>query len=250
MKKFILFIVLTSGFQCVIFSEELLSGFRVGYDNFGGSQVQYMDQESSRTAEINDWNNPLYLSGIALPNYITGGLGYSVKYGYKNLNLNKQRFILDESSSPGGNIMMNKSAELGTKIEGKMAYVMPTIYYHLFKESSISLILGIGMGLAYSELSGKIYITDAFEEEKRDQDCYDYLNNNKNYQEINQYCETYSVEQNGVSQAWGPQINIQGENFGFEFGWVNTTVKDKVNKNVDWQVNMPVMALYYQFNFD
>ncbi|MDA0857782.1 MAG: hypothetical protein O2900_17535 [Proteobacteria bacterium] len=64
------------------------SGIRVGYDNFGGMQVQFYESSTGKTAEINDWNNPLHLSLIAAPNYLYEGFGWFIKIGFNEFKLN------------------------------------------------------------------------------------------------------------------------------------------------------------------
>ena len=242
----ILFILLTFSFD--VWGSELQSGIRVGYDIFGGMQVQYYDPSTGKHAEINDWNNPLHISYIAKPNYLYEGFGWFIKIGYSQFKLNTQRFILSENSSPdGGGISMSKRADLGTRMNGKFIYVVPSLFYHFFKDSRISLLLGFGLGISYAEIDGNIYITDSFKIENRDTDCFNYLNNNESFNDVSQFCDLRYVNAKGRADAWSPTILIKGENIGFEFGAVSGTLKE--NKTT-WWVNDAQMVLFYQFNFE
>ena len=246
MKQLLILFILLS-FTLNVWGSELKSGIRVGYDNFGGMQVQFYESSTGKTAEINDWNNPLHLSLIAAPNYLYEGFGWFIKIGFNEFKLNTQRFILDESSSVGGNVVMNKRGDLGTKMNGKFLYLVPSLYYHFFKNSYISFLFGLGFGISYIEIDGEIYITDSFKPENRDTDCYDYLKSNDSYDQVSSYCDLKYVNTKSQAGAWSPTLLIKGENIGFEFAWVNGGLEENGST---WWVNDAQMVLFYQFNFE
>ena len=81
--------------------------------------------------------------------------------------------------------------------------------------------IGLGYGLGYAKIKGDLYITDSYAKSNLDEDCHDYLLNNKSHENISQYCERVKLEKEGAQVAWSPHFTIQGENIGFEFTWIN-----------------------------
>jgi len=237
-------------------SDELKSGLRIGVDygtQFGrnGNSVSYDELSTGKRASINNYNDSIYLAYVGAPSYWIGGLGWNFKIGYNEFKLNRQSYLITENSSRGGRITTTKESDLGTQINGRSLYIVPLLFYHFFRESLVSVVLGVGLGINYGEIDGNIYITDSFKRENRDEDCYNFLDNNGvngSLNDVGLYCELKEANVKGLGEAWSPSILIKSGNLGFEFGWVNANLRE--NDDVMWNVNDVQSILFYQFNFD
>ena len=199
--RFFLIFLLVSFYASNAYSEELNSGFRVGYDFLGSVEVDYITKDGAIGKSHSGWYGAnlgnIYLSGLFYPNYIIGGFGWGIKYGYKSFKNSRQRFNLDNNTTiSSGNKIWYADGDIGSEIEGSMSYVVPSIYYHFFKESDISLIIGFGMGFAYVDAVGSIYITDKFADSDADVSvCKNYLNSNSSYGDTSAFCEKQEINQ-------------------------------------------------------
>ena len=105
-RKIIIFLISYSFFFLsitTINAEELLPGVRIGYDFFNSGIMGYYEEETGRTAQTDNRESAPYITFIAFPNQISGGLYWNVKYGYRSFVKNKQNYELTEDSSRGGN---------------------------------------------------------------------------------------------------------------------------------------------------
>ena len=250
-KKIIFFICYSFFILSIttINAEELLPGVRIGYDFFNSGIMGYYEEETGRTAQTDNRESAPYITFIAFPNQISGGLYWNVKYGYRSFEKNKQKFDLAEDASRGGNNSFLKEGDLGTRNSAEIYYFIPSLYYHFFRESAVSLMIGLGYGLGYAKIKGDLYITDSYAKSNLDEDCHDYLLNNKSHENISQFCERVKLEKEGAQVAWSPHFTIQGENIGFEFTWINMNLDDD-NRKAKWDISYSNLALYYQFNFE
>ena len=65
-------------------AEELLPGVRIGYDFFNSGIMGYYEEETGKTAQTDNRETSPYITFIAFPNQISGGLYWNVKYGYRS----------------------------------------------------------------------------------------------------------------------------------------------------------------------
>ena len=251
MKKVlsIFFVLIFSKFA---FGKELSSTLRVGYNNNGGVEIQYLADDDRFASSIPGWENidlkHLYLVYFSQNSYLIGGLGYGIKYGYNSF-LNKiQKYDLAEGTKRSSSLKSwNSIADLGTRTEGQVLYAVPNLYYHFFRKFPVSLLIGFGIGLQYSKVNGDMYITDQFEESTVDLSaCSNYLKQNENKEDVGLYCEKLNIDYEGISTAYLMNINILGENIGFEFGWVGADTRYANGRLV---MAVPSMSLFYIFDF-
>jgi len=238
-------------------SEELKSGLRIGLDfappgGRNGISVTYDELSTGKHAEINDYNDSIYLAYVGAPSYFFGGLGWNYRIGYNEFKLNTQAYRMTESSSrDGSGITTTRESDLGSEISGRSLYIVPLLFYHFLRDSFVSVILGVGLGINYGEINGNIYITDSFKRENRDEDCYNFLDNNGvdgSLSDVGLYCDLKKADVKGLGEAWSPSILIKAGNLGFEFGWVNANLRE--NDDIMWNINDGQSLLFYQFNFD
>ena len=238
-----------------LYAAELVSGLRVGYNNFAGVDLQYTTPVSDGRVGIlhkgwDDLRNNIYLSAVFYPNYWIAGLGWNVRYGLNQFKINQQKMILDESTGRRGNHIWGKTGDLGTSAEGTMVYAVPTIYYHFFRESYVSALLGAGIGFSYVNAQGDIYLTDSYGRLASNAVCFNYLNNTESYEDVANYCEKIEFDRNSIAMATSLYLNIQAGNMGLEFGYVNAGFdKQDSDDNYGTTVSDLVGAIYYQFNF-
>jgi hypothetical protein len=153
----------------------IFPGVRIGYDFFNSGIMGYYEEETGRTAQTDNRESAPYITFIAFPNQISGGLYWNVKYGYRSFVKNKQNYELTEDSSRGGNNSFAKVGDLGIKNSAEIYYFIPSLYYHFLRNSAISLMIGLGYGLGYAKIKGDLYISDSYVKSNLDEDCHDYL---------------------------------------------------------------------------
>lgn len=257
MKKISLILFLNLILICQkSYSDELVPGIRIGYNHFGDNiDLQYTQPVSDGRVGIlhkgwDDLTKNIYISGVSYPNYWISGLGWNIKYAARKFQVNKQKLVLDEGTERRGNHVWEKTADLGTSAEGLMIYAVPTVYYHFFRESPISALIGFGLGLVYVNAKGDIYLTDSYGRVPSNATCFNYISNNDSYEDINLYCEKKQINRNNIATATSVYFNIQGGNVGFEFGWVNASF-DKQDKDDNYGTTLSdlIGAIYYQINF-
>lgn len=254
MKSNYIYIVIFLILTCTpAFGEEIVPGIKIGYDHFGSVQVDYITEDGRLGSSHKGWDNPasnLFLSGVSMPSYIVSGLGYSINYGYKSFDNNRQKFLLDEGTSQGSNMVYEKSGDLGSGVKGQMIFIVPTLYYHFFRESSVSIVLGAGIGISHMYGKGDIYLTDKYFESEADiSACQNYLDSNIEYSNIDNFCEKEEIDVNRFNPVMSPYFNLKIGNFGLEFGYVNTPMSQK-NKNWWYGETFSYVngAFYYQID--
>ena len=238
-----------------LYAAELVSGLRVGFDLFAGVDLQYTTPVSDGRVGILhkgccDLRNNIYLSAVSYPNYWFAGLGWNVRYGLNQFRINQQKMILEESTGRRGNHVWGKTGDLGTSAEGLMAYAVPTIYYHFFRESYVSALLGAGLGVSYVNARGDIYLTDSYGRLASNAGCFNYLKNTESYEDVANYCEKREFDRNNIAMATSLYLNIQAGNTGLEFGYVNAGFDQQDSDDTyGTTISDLVGAIYYQFNF-
>ena len=212
-------------------------------------------ESDGRTGDISKgWRNflnNLYFKGISNPNYFFWGFGWNTRYSFKNFELNQQRVNLPKNTSKQGNHMYSKIGDLGSSVKGTMIYFIPSVFYHFFRDSSINLIVGIGpLGLSYFNFKGDIYLTDSYGHIPSNQACYDYIKDNDNYENIDNYCEKIELEKNKISPVSQGYLEFLFGNFGLDFGFVTSWwERNSEGEFVGTRIQHVNMALFYQFEF-
>jgi hypothetical protein len=235
-------------------ADELVPSIRLGYDNYGDVNLHHVESDD-RTGDMSKgWANflkNLYFKGISNPNYFFWGFGWNTRYSFKNFELNQQRVNLPKNTSKQGNHMYSKIGDLGSSVKGTMIYFIPSVFYHFFRDSSINLIVGIGpLGLSYFNFKGDIYLTDSYGHIPSNQACYDYIKDNDNYENIDNYCEKIELEKNKISPVSQGYLEFLFGNFGLDFGFVTSWwERNSEGKFVGTRIQHVNMALFYQFEF-
>jgi len=220
-----------------IYGIEFKDGLRIGYQGFGGEGVSIgviTDDKKTGVSFSGSQDvglNNLYLAYVTTPYYFVGNFGANIKFSYNEFYNKKQKILLDDGDTLGAPDMWRSEADLGTVTKGRMLYLVSYFYYHFFREKEISLLLGIGVGMANSTVNGDVYITDKYADSPANYDqCEDYIKENKDYPKIGENCDLFKINKNNFrTGAIAPSLTIQGENIGVELGWVNTPITDQLS---------------------
>ena len=80
--------------------------------------------------------------------------------------------------------------------------------------------------------------------------CYDYIKDNDNYENIDNYCENIEIEKNKISPVSQGYLDFLFGNFGLDFGFVNSWwERDSEGNFFGTRIQHVNMALFYQFEF-
>lgn len=255
MYKLSFLIVLMLLFQISnnLFSAELKPSTRIGFNLNGGVNIDYYTEDDRVANSHQGWENfdlsHLYLVLFAQNSNIIGGLDWGIKYGYHSFHNKRQKIGLDEGTSKNSDLKsFNGEDDLGTEMQGQLIYATPTIYYQFFRNSPLSVVLGLGVGAAFIQAKGSMYITDKFAESTSDVSaCSEYLANNDSKENVGDYCEKVNISYSKITSTFAPHIAILSENFGFEYSFVATSPQEYGNAKIIFAA--PVFAVFYQIYF-
>ena len=80
--------------------------------------------------------------------------------------------------------------------------------------------------------------------------CYDYIKDNDNYDNIDNYCEKIELEKNKISPIFQSYLEFLFGNFGLDFGFVTSWwERNSEGEFVGTRIQHVNMALFYQFEF-
>jgi len=234
-------------------SAELKPSTRIGFNLNGGVNIDYYTEDDRVGNSHHGWENfdlsNLYLVLFAQKNNIIGGLDWGIKYGYHSFHNKYQKFGLNDGTSKNADVKsFNSDENLGTEIQGQMIYATPTIYYQFFRNSPLSVVLGLGVGAAFVQAKGTMYITDKFAESTSDVNaCSEYLANSDSKENVSDYCEKVNISYSRITSTFSPHIAILSENFGFEYSFVAISPQEQDNAKIIFAA--PVLAIFYQIYF-